>query len=270
MGPHVLSWANQPSKADGFTSGRVVNVWTHSRYLWAAQPTTMAKVMTDKEWVDVADTSLRFELSEPADMHLLYSMVVRPDQKDGVAGENGGGSFLNHRDDVGARLLVDGLPYRESGSVLSLTCLVSCSGILEGSVTLPLAPGNHTVVLQWHKYGTLTRAWRSDPGLLDGYASSRILMVLGERIGGSGSVSGSGGGNAVVATQPFERARTQDRQWQTVGKHSLTFNMDQSASVLFSYALPVSQASHPTFDSWTYNLWSSIEARLVVDSIPYR
>jgi hypothetical protein len=248
-GPHVTSWANRPSAADGFTSGRALSVWTQRRYLWYAQPTNAVKLVREKDWEDVADTGVRFELAEAAALRLMYSLTVRPDQTNAT-------DPLKRRDDVGARLLVDGLPYRESASVVSLTCLVSCAGVLEGEVTLPLQPGPHTVQLQWRKFGTFTKAWRNDPGLLDGYAASRSLMVIGDRYD-------------AVAVHPLERARVSDKQWQTVGNHSLTFHLPSTAIVLFSYALPASQHSNPNFDSWTYERWTSIGARLVVDSVPY-
>lgn len=237
--------------SDGFTSGRALSVWTHSRYLWSTQPLSPVKLVEQGAWTDVRDTSLSFVLSEPVTLQLVYSMVVRPDQANAT-------DQLGRRDDVGARLLVDGLPYRESGSVLSLVCVVSCSGILEGGVSLTLQPGPHTVKLQWHKFGAFTRAWRSDPNLLDGYASSRALIAMGERFD-------------LASLQPLDRLRAHDKKWATVGNQStVTFHLSAPAVVFFTYSLPVTQHSNPNFDSWTYERWNSIAARLVVDNVPYR
>lgn len=249
-GPHVVAWRSHPGASDGFTSGRALSVWTHSRYLWSAQPLSPVRLTEERRWADVRDTSLSFTLSEPVQLRLVYSMVVRPDQGNAT-------DQLQRRDDVAARLVVNGLAYRESGSALSLTCLISCAGVLEGEVSLRLQPGRHNVSLQWHKFGAFTRAWRSDPSLLDGYAASRSLIAIGERFD-------------LPHAAPLERLRARDRRWATVGNHSLTFSLHTPAVVLFTYSLPVTQHGHPNFDSWTYERWNSIAARLVVDSVPYR
>ena len=180
----------------------------------------------------------------------MYSMVVRPDQEKAS-------DLLKRRDDIGARLLIDGLPYRESASALSLTCLISCAGVLEGEIALRLRPGPHTIILQWQKFGAFTTAWRNDPGLLDGYAASRALIAAGERF------------DIGNAYQPLERARARDRRWATVGNSTMTFKLAQPAVVLFTYALPTSQHTNPNFDGWTYERWNAIGARLVIDSVPY-
>ena len=59
--------------------------------------------------------------------------------------------------------------------------------------------------------------------------------------------------------------------WHTVGGHLFSFDLYATSTVLFSYALPVTQHKSPKLDidEWTYQKWSSIAARVVVDSIPY-
>jgi len=249
----VTSWSTRPTGADGFIGGRVVSVSTPTKFLWYTQPITPAKLSKEKEWTDVTDTWLSFKLAEPSTIRLAYSMTVRPDQNQAI-------DRLRQRDDVEARLLVDGLPYRESGSVASVTCVIACAGILEGAVTLPLRPGNHTVKLQWRRFSAFSLSWRNDPGMLDGYACSRTLVALGDRYGLS-----SGGVDLML-----EPRRARDKGWVTVAGQSRTFFLRNEAMVLFTYSLPVSQHGHPNFDSWTYERWNAIDARLVVDSIPYR
>ena len=44
---------------------------------------------------------------------------------------------------------------------------------------LTLPPGKHQVAVQWRKWGTHATSWRNNPAMLDGFASSRFLAVLG-------------------------------------------------------------------------------------------
>lgn len=193
--------------------------------------------------------SLNFSVAEPASMRFLYSMTVRPDQRNSS-------DPLKRRDDIASRVVLDGLAYRESGSALSLNCLIVCGGVLQSDFSLTVQPGQHNVKLQVKKFGLLTQTWRNDPALLDGYASSRTLIAVGERF----DVKILGG---------WGQARTAAKDWVTVGNRSLTFHLDADSAVLFSYAMPTSQYTHPSYDSWSYKRWSSIGTRLVVDSIPY-
>ena len=122
---------------------------------------------------------------------------------------------------------------------------------------LELQPGKHSIAVQWRKWGNTVRSWRSNPALLDGYASARFISAMGER-------------QSVAATQNLLQAKQNERGWNTVGDSILSFHLHAPAAVLFSYGLPITQHEHPTFDKWSYERWSSIAARLVVDGHPYR
>ena len=161
------------------------------------------------------------------------------------------------RDSISARLTVDGVPYRESGAAFSLTSTSFASGVLERDFMLELQAGKHSVVVQWRKWGDTVRSWRSNPALLDGYASARFLAVMGER-------------QSVLAAQNLLPVKLNERGWHTVGDSVLSFHLHAPAAVLLSYGLPVTQHEHPTFDKWSFERWSSIAARLVVDGHPYR
>ena len=73
------------------------------------------------------------------------------------------------------------MPYRESGAAFSPTTTSFASGVLERDFMLELQPGKHSVSVQWRKWGSTVRSWRSNPAFLDGYASARFLAVMGER-----------------------------------------------------------------------------------------
>ena len=94
-----------------------------------------------------------------------------------MSGTNG-----RRRDSISARIMVDGSGYRESGSALSMTSTSFTSGVLDRDFVLTLQPGSHEVIVQWRKWGNGVKFWRSNPALLDGYASARFLAVMGERL----------------------------------------------------------------------------------------
>jgi hypothetical protein len=78
-----------------------------------------------------------------------------------------GGDFINDNqvnsglgDFLGARLKVNGIPYRQSGSHVSpLGSLERAAQQLRGHLVLSLPQGNHTLVLQWRKWGHFVRVW---------------------------------------------------------------------------------------------------------------
>jgi hypothetical protein len=75
---------------------------------------------------------------------------------------------------------------------------------------------------------------------------------------------------SVLAAQNMLPVKLNERGWHTVGDSVLSFHLHAPSSVLLSYGLPVTQHDHPTFDKWSYERWSSIAARLVVDGHPYQ
>jgi hypothetical protein len=101
--------------------------------------------------------------------------------------------------------------------------------------------------LQWRKWGSYVRAWRSSPSLLDGFAYSRTLAVMGER----SEVAQQHLLSPVLLVSPRDA-------WQPVRGAVLNFEMHVAGAALFTYGLPVTQHGHPSFDSWTWGRWSSI------------
>jgi len=161
------------------------------------------------------------------------------------------------RDDLSARLVVDGAPFRESGSTVTINTRSYASSELSRDIILDLQKGTHTVKLQWRKWGNYVRTWRSSPSFLDGFSSSRFLAVHGER-------------RSIAAIQQLSFHQITDvGSWHTVGDKILPFTLESATTVLFSYGLPVTQMSSPTLDEWTFERWAEIGARLVVDGVPY-
>ena len=268
QGPHVVSWSNAPASQDGFRGARSLSAWAAlgfpHKQLWGAQPLTPATLPRQTEgWTPLPDTAVAVHLAAPMALQFLYAVVVRPDQV-----YRGVVNPLDQPNHVAARLVVDGAAYRESASSVALTCLVSCTGLLEGDLAVLLPPGRHEVWVEWQRHGPFSDTWRNDPALLDGYAASRSLVALGER-------------QDVLQTASFlplpsrrgtpadVRVRTSDPTWALVGQQVRTFHLLQPAAVLVLYALPVSQHGHPNFDSWSFERWNAVAARLVVDGLPY-
>ncbi|GMI28951.1 hypothetical protein TrCOL_g5273, partial [Triparma columacea] len=235
---------------DGFSSGRLLTATAHHRYLLHTEVTTDDTISTNGTWTDVKDSSLTFTLAEPATLRLLYSMSVKPDYVNPK-------DEFGMQDDLSACLLIDGYGYRETRSFTTIMSHSFATAQLSRDVVLDLKAGTHTVTLQWRKWGNYARNWRSAPSFLDGYASSRILAVHGER-------------KSIDAIQSLSFATISDNAyWHTVSDKVMSFTLYEPTTVLFSYGLPVTQMGNPTLDDWTYERWAEIGARLVVDSIPY-
>ena len=135
--------------------------------MWSVAPTTTAAIADEGTWLDVEDTTLEFTLMESTTVSIAYTLLAQADKA-----YHPGGDFLNQGgsdesglgDFLGTRLVVDGVPYRQSGSHLSpMTSFEMSTGELTGVAYLDLRPGNHTATLQWKKWGTFVRSWSSVP-----------------------------------------------------------------------------------------------------------
>ena len=75
---------------------------------------------------------------------------------------------------MGARLVVDGVPYRGSGShTAPLGSAGTVAQQLSGTAITDLAPGTHTATLQW-------RHRRASSAFRDGHSSSRGITVTSD------------------------------------------------------------------------------------------
>jgi hypothetical protein len=139
--------------------------------IWAAQPTTDVLISVSGSWQAVADTSIQFSLDRAAIVFCTYSINVQPDQ-------NPGGDWL------GTSLAVDNTRGNASGSHYQPYTSGDSNGNLNGNLVLELKAGDHTVTLQWCKYGSTVASWRSSPSwALPGDSTStsiggRSLVVM--------------------------------------------------------------------------------------------
>jgi hypothetical protein len=148
--------------------------------MWSVQPPATAILTTEGSWQDVKDTSVVVPLNNEAVVMISYSLVALSSKK-----FHAGGDFINDnqknsgaKDFIGCRLMVDGTPYRQSGSHISPAgSLESSTGILDGYLLAELGPGNHTITLQWRKWGSFVRSWSNRPNFGDGHVSGRSITV---------------------------------------------------------------------------------------------
>ena len=164
-----------------------------SPLLWTASPLATAQLNSSAAgWQPVPGLALTVAIPAPAagtaggdaatPLLLQYSIAVTAERP-----ALPGGNFLNDRsadygqhDFVGARLVLDGVPLRASGSHAALLGASDGGwGTLRGLLAAALAPGNHTVAVQWRKWGAHARSWRSAPSAGDGFGAPRTLSAVG-------------------------------------------------------------------------------------------
>ncbi len=198
-------------------------------------------------WVDI-DLSLHFLLANNATPTVITYVVsvmadkphlpggdfltdatfVTSNQEQTGLGTNGLGDFL------GARVVVDGVPYRQSGShVNPLASLERSARQLRGHLVVQLPAGNHTVKLQWRKWGSYVRAWQSRPDSEDGFVAGRELSVSAEH-------------DTVVFKEPLTLARIATvGAWETVRDMSVTVVANRTRQHTFMYLLHVRPDAAP-------------------------
>ena len=127
------------------------------RLSWSIQPSSSTTIDKVGKWYDVADTRVNFSLQRTGLVVIHYNLVARASKPQHPGGDflNGGGNRMSSNSDfLAGRLKVDAIPYRQSGSHVSpLSSLESSSRQLSGSLIIELGKGNHTVHLQWRKWG---------------------------------------------------------------------------------------------------------------------
>ena len=163
---------------------------------------------------------------------------------------------------MGARLTVDGVSYRESGSLFRTATRLYKSGVLTGMLSLPLRKGSHRLALQWKKWGTSVPSWTSAPSIFGGFVSGRGLVAYGlPRHTG------------VVSLQnlAFDQIKPPaNTEWSEISGSRANVELETPGVVRFSFRLGTSQVSPTTRDFWTWNRWNALAIRLVVNGRVYR
>ena len=258
-GSQVASWTVNPSFRDGFVTGRALTVSSRHRYLWFAQPLSIARtVVSSDKWHTVRDMEITFNLPREWTLRFAYSLQVRP-QGSSSSDALGAPDFLS------TRIVLDDHAYRESSTVSSSSTFTNGCATLHGEVTMKIPAGSHTVKLEWRRGGANVPLWWSHPNFLDGFVSGRMLTVTGEMY-------------PFIVAQPLidARIKTTESQgsnsssvWRDIASTAINFDMINSGRVTFTYDVGVSQYAEPEFDEYHFARWSSIATRLVVDGRPF-
>ena len=260
-GKAVSSWSVDSTSRDGFVSGRSLTVTSQQRYLWYVQPLSVARtaITSNNQWHSIKDMRVAFQLPRKWMLRIRYSLQVRPQ---GIPNAD---VLASQADWLSVRIVLDGQAYRESSSVTySATTTTGCS-TLTGEVTLQIPQGDHVVTLEWRKYGTNVPLWWSHPNFLDGFVGGRLLSVTGEMH--PYTVAQPLGGEAEPLRTPMHHSGSNySSVWRDIESTSVAFVLDDGGQVTFAYDVGVTQLTVPTsFDSWTWDRWSSVATRLVVD-----
>ncbi|KAH8094066.1 hypothetical protein JL720_4055 [Aureococcus anophagefferens] len=251
----AATWRSDPSLKEGFSSGRVLTATAHEA-LHAAEPLSAA-ALSRSDWVAVKDTAATFDLPYATDVRLGYAVTLMA-----TATQPTFANPFDNDDLVQARLTVDGQSYRETVAAASSRDRYASAAATLARGARAAEPGVHTVALEWRKGGSSGRLWRCDPGAADGFANSRTVYAAPVQERGADAISIL----QMVSTTALPEATTED--WATV--ETASFDVPAEGVVVVEYALPVTLHGRPDFDSWTFASLQTVEARVLLDGVPYR
>ena len=122
-------------------------------------------------WKDIASTQISFSMPTPSKVTFSYIVSItqwgHPDWDAWT---------WNKFNAIGLRLVIDGLPFKESGTYADPN--VKNTEDVIGDITMSLPAGPHIAKLQWKAVGTSVEEWRSLQSILDGFAGSRKLLAV--------------------------------------------------------------------------------------------
>jgi hypothetical protein len=215
-----------------------------------------------KTWTNVKDMSLSFTTPRKWTLRFLYNIQVSPQNAPNA-------DVLKKPDFIAMRIVIDGMPYRESSALASSASRTYSTASLAGEVILEIAAGTHKVDLQWRKWGSHVPVWWSHPHFLDGFVSGRSLLVIGEHhpIAISQPVP-----DATLSTMKTNGQTNQTiiNGWKDIASTQISFTMPTTSKVTFSYIVSITQWGHPDWDAWTWKKFNAIGMRLVVDGLPFQ
>lgn len=188
--------------------------------MWCTSPLTPAYLSTlNDKWLDVPDTSVAVQLPNEALVMISYDVSVSRIEETRELPAS------TEEDELAFRVVVDGLPYRQSATTVGdrEPLVTTASGYL----VLTLFAGHHDVKLQWRKRGTKINLWVISSELLDGFVGGRNLVVSAQH-------------RYMWHTQPLESlSLVSIDTWETVPDMALHFRLSEAASFRIFYQLPV-------------------------------
>ena len=147
-GDNVQAWRITAPYYEG--TGYSLTVLADDYLLEARQSSQDAFLVTSNVWVDLPDP-LQFTLPRDSRVILGYSFTLQP-QFSAVLKDRGMEYVL-------ARLVVDGVAFVEGSSSFGAATWNPSVGVLRGYLLLDLAPGPHSLQLQWKRLGAFFNSW---------------------------------------------------------------------------------------------------------------
>ena len=164
---------------------------------------------------------------------------------------------LGQKDFLQMRVLVDGIPFRQSSSYAQpSSSLEAATRSLRGTFVVNLGAGPHTVQLQWKKRGTFVTSWNSIPSLHDGFSSGRLLTATAHH-------------RYLWHTEvTTDDTISTNGTWTDVKDSSLTFTLAEPATLRFLYSMSVKPDYVNPKDE--FGMQDDLSARLLIDGYGYR
>jgi hypothetical protein len=252
-GTNLAQWLLASNKA----AENAFSFYAHADFekVFSLQESSDAYITNANTWKPLT-TNLTFNLIKDTVITINYALVVHPQLS----------MIIKDRsmDFVTTRALVDGLAYTESSETFGTNAWNPLANSIYNSFRLSMTAGNHSIYLQWKKMGNTFKNWISSPSFLDGFASSRNLIVTMDKIQPKASPV-----SVDYTREIITPSKTSSAGWTTISRNILGFNLIKESAVVFTYALPVTQYGNPSLDANLWDSLSSVQARLVVDGVGY-
>jgi hypothetical protein len=231
---------------------------------WSASPSTIDSLNTTGSWFPLKGTVIQFRLpKEPTgkSWRIFIQYTVRATIESSINTTNGV-RFLQPRtsevtkDYIGARVTLDGQAYRLGGS-LGIAESGNNFAEIKGALVIDILEGQHSVSLQWKKWGKVSLQSSSNKWI----STSRWISAFSES-------------SFIDAVQPLKEAKLISKNWTFVTGMTLNFEhpFDRkihkrfptmiTSPVLAFYRMQVRA------DSTDLKTVSSVSARILLDETP--
>lgn len=214
-------------------------------------------IVEEDRWEDMGDTFVDVVLEESSSILVSYEAVVIAN-KPSVPGNDflpNHGHAPGYHDALGLRVVVDGIPFRQSGVKTGVRGVAEVdTSVVAGHLIASLEAGTHKIQLQWKKFGSFVRSWTIDETIDDGFHGGRTITVTAQP-------------KHIWYTQPLETATIYDANtWTAVEDMNVDFTLTEKSTLRFMYHMPVS----PDVTDGSSSTYDDIESQLEIDGVRYR
>lgn len=249
QGTYVRVWVSDVSFGGGPSAVRSVVARVASKRIWYTHPLDPIVLQQNDVWTDVVGQNLTVFLpaGRKTTLSISYCLYARPATTLGIP-------VMDNPDKLEARIEIDGQFYQESHDLKEFHTQTSTTAYLSGNLYVTLSAGQHDIKVKWRKRGEHVRFWRSDPDFLDGFSSSRGLIVVEEVFPVQHSYS--------VSPNELDSSNS---QWRDLQDSFITFQIPSSANILLAYSVSFQTLGRSSFDAWRWHRWQALKFRLVIN-----